>query len=69
MLATDFGRFEERMEKLATHIKQAGTDVEEVHKSARKITSRFQKIEQVELGNDKGVTNGAISVDDREETP
>ena len=69
MLATDFGRFEERMEKLATHIKQAGTDVEEVHKSARKITSRFQKIEQVELGNDKGVTNGAISVDDPEETP
>jgi DNA recombination protein RmuC len=68
-LAKDFGRFEERMEKLATHIKQAGTDVEEVHKSARKITSRFQKIEQVELGNDKGVTNGAISVDDTEETP
>ncbi len=68
-LAKDFGRFEERMEKLATHIKQAGTDVEEVHKSARKITSRFQKIEQVELGNDKDVTNGAISVDDVEETP
>ena len=68
-LAKDFGRFEKRMEQLANHIRQAGTDVDEVHRSARKITSRFQKIEQVELGNDKGVTKGAISVDDTEETP
>ena len=69
LLARDFGRFEERMEKLSIHIRQAGADVEDVHKSARKITSRFQKIEKVELGNDKGVTTGAISVDDTEETP
>ncbi|OGT80469.1 MAG: hypothetical protein A3H91_14225 [Gammaproteobacteria bacterium RIFCSPLOWO2_02_FULL_61_13] len=69
LLAKDFGRFEERMDQLAKHIRQAGSDVDEVHMSARKITSRFQKIEKVELGNDKGVTTGAISVDDTEETP
>ncbi len=48
-LAKDFSRFEQRMDKLATHIKQAHNDVEDVHTSARKITSRFQKIEKVEI--------------------
>lgn len=67
MLARDFGRFEERMDSLAKHIQQAGKDVDEVHKSARKISSRFQKIEQVDLGQiAKDVTPGAISVDDPE---
>lgn len=66
-LGKDFGRFEERMDNLARHIQQAGKDVDEVHKSARKISSRFQKIEQVDLGKlDKDVTNPAISVDDPE---
>jgi DNA recombination protein RmuC len=70
MLAKDFGRFEERMDNLARHIQQAGKDVDEVHKSARKISSRFQKIEQVELGKlDKDVTSAAISVDDPEQIP
>ncbi len=48
-LSQDFGRFQQRMDKLATHIDQANRDVLDVNKSAKKITSRFEKIEQVEL--------------------
>ena len=48
-LNKDFSRFQDRMDKLSTHIKQAHEDVDSVNTSAKKITSRFQKIEQVEL--------------------
>ena len=50
-LSKDFNRFQERMDKLATHISQASKDVKEASTSARKISSRFKKIEQVELEN------------------
>jgi DNA recombination protein RmuC len=49
-LAIDFNRFEQRMNNLARHIKQAHTDVEEVQISSRKITQRFAQIEAAELG-------------------
>jgi len=48
-LAKDFGRFQDRMDKLATHIRQAKDDVDSVGISARKITSRFERIERVQL--------------------
>jgi len=48
-LSQDFSRFQDRMDKLAIHIDQANRDVEQVQTSARKITNRFGKIEQVEL--------------------
>lgn len=48
-LGKDFGRFQERMDNLAKHINQAQSDVEQVHKSSKKIGNRFSKIEQVEL--------------------
>lgn len=48
-LSQDFGRFQDRMDKLAAHIGQAHKDVDDVQTSARKITSRFGKIEKVEL--------------------
>ena len=48
-LSDDFGRFEVRMDKLATHIDQANRDVSDVNKSAKKITSHFSKIKNVEL--------------------
>jgi len=48
-LAQDFSRFQDRMDKLAQHIDQANRDVEQVQTSARKITSRFDKIEKVDL--------------------
>jgi DNA recombination protein RmuC len=51
-LAKDFGRFQSRMERLASHISQAHTDVNNVNISARKITSRFEHIEKVELDDE-----------------
>ncbi|MBL8446629.1 MAG: DNA recombination protein RmuC [Zoogloeaceae bacterium] len=48
-LSKDFNRFEERMQKLATHIDQANRDVQDVHTSSRKITAHFQKIEAAQL--------------------
>ncbi len=49
VLAVDFGRFEDRMKKLANHIKQASNDVDEVHISSQKISRRFGQIHRVEL--------------------
>lgn len=48
-LSKDFARFQMRMDKLSTHIQQANKDVEDVNTSARKISSRFDKIEKVEI--------------------
>ena len=63
-LARDFDRFQKRMDDLSRHIKQAHDDVDNVAKSARKITSRFEKIERVELGSDDTVTGGENTMDD-----
>jgi len=49
LLAADFNRFELRMDNLAKHIQQAHQDVQQVHTSAKKITSRFGQIEKGEL--------------------
>lgn len=51
-LSKDFGRFDERMQKLATHIRQAHEDAQDVHTSSRKIKSHFDRIESVQLGAD-----------------
>ena len=48
-LGGDFGRFQDRMDKLATHIKQAHDDAEMVQTSARKITGHFDRIKAAEL--------------------
>ncbi|MFA9438379.1 DNA recombination protein RmuC [Uliginosibacterium sp. sgz301328] len=48
-LAKDFSRFDERMQKLATHIRQANDDVQDVHTSSKKISGHFAKIEAVQL--------------------
>jgi len=48
-LSRDFDRFQKRMDDLSRHINLAHHDVEQVHKSSKKITSRFSKIEKVEL--------------------
>lgn len=48
-LARDFDRFQQRMERLSHHIRQANRDVEEAQLSARKISVRFDRIEQVDL--------------------
>ncbi|MBK8017758.1 MAG: DNA recombination protein RmuC [Betaproteobacteria bacterium] len=48
-LGREFGRFEDRMRKLASHIRQANEDVTDVHRTSEKIVRRFQEIERVEL--------------------
>lgn len=48
-LREDFVRFQQRMNKLAQHIQQAHTDIQEAQTSAKKISHRFEKIENVEL--------------------
>lgn len=49
LLGKDFERFQKRIDNLAKHIQMAHQDVEEVHKSSKKLTNRFVKIEKVEL--------------------
>jgi len=48
-LGVDFMRFDERMKKLADHIRQAHQDAEDVQTSSRKISQRFQQIEAAEI--------------------
>lgn len=54
-LSKDFDRFGKRMENLSRHIQQANKDVDEVNTTARKISSRFEKIEKVELDDESSV--------------
>ncbi|MGL4233698.1 MAG: DNA recombination protein RmuC, partial [Casimicrobium sp.] len=58
-LGSDFGRFQERMDKLATHIRQASDDVQDVQISSRKITSGFERIKAVEIESDAELTTNA----------
>lgn len=48
-LSKDFSRFQTRMDNLSKHIELASKDVDEVNTSAKKISSRFEKIERVEM--------------------
>ncbi len=48
-LGKDFSRFDERMRKLADHIRLAHKDAEDVRVSSNKITRRFNQIERVEI--------------------
>lgn len=48
-LAKDFERFQTRMDNLSRHVGNVQTDVDQIHTSARKITSRFKKIENVQM--------------------
>ena len=52
-LSQDFSRFKSRFANLAKHIDQAATDVKQIHTSADKISTRFEKIENVELSHEE----------------
>lgn len=56
VLGKDFVRFQGRMDKLSSHIGQVSKDVDLVHVSAKKISSRFEKIERVELNQEQQET-------------
>jgi DNA recombination protein RmuC len=53
-LATEFGRFDERLNDLARHIRQAGEDVEKIQITGTKISQQFQRIESAELEPPEG---------------
>lgn len=63
-LGEDFSRFQKRMDGLQRHIEQANDDVKQVNISAKKISGRFEKIEQVELSDSE--TSLAIANDTTE---
>lgn len=48
-LLVDIGRLDDRTEKLARHFRLAEKDLGELQTSSRKITSRAEKIEELEL--------------------
>jgi DNA recombination protein RmuC len=54
-LGKDFSLFDDRMKKLADHIRLAHEDAEKVQISSRKITRRFAQIEAVELEGEQAV--------------
>jgi len=63
-LGQDFGRFEDRMERLADHIRLAHQDAEEVQTSSRKITQQFQRIESAELEPPEGAQLKVVELRD-----
>ena len=46
----DVERLDERVQKLRTHFQQADKDIGDIEISTRKITSRGEKIEELQLG-------------------
>ena len=48
-LGKEFARFDQRMRKLAEHIRQAHEDAQDVRITSDKIARRFTQIERVEL--------------------
>lgn len=61
-LGEDFDRFQIRMDNLAKRIAQAHSDVEQVHISSRKISSRFVQIEKADL-NDITLDNPLVAIE------
>ncbi|WP_283744407.1 DNA recombination protein RmuC [Sideroxydans sp. CL21] len=62
-LGKEFGRFDERMKKLADHIRQAHEDAQDVHTTSQKISKRFISIEQVELEHTASLSKGITEID------
>ena len=48
-LGVEFNRFSQRMDDLARHIQKANEDVNKIHISSKKISSRFSRIEQTDF--------------------
>ncbi len=61
-LGKDFVRFQSRMETLSKHIGQVSNDVNDVNISARKISTRFTKIEKVDLSLDEEKQEPSLTV-------
>jgi DNA recombination protein RmuC len=61
-LGKEFGRFDQRMRKLAEHIRQAHEDAEDVRVTSDKISKRFLQIERVELEMPAGAPRTLLDV-------
>ena len=61
-LGKDFSRFDERMRKLADHIRQAHEDAERVRISSDKITKRFSEIERVEIDEPQHLKRSGVDL-------
>jgi DNA recombination protein RmuC len=59
-LAVDFGRFDDRMRKLADHVRQAHEDAQQVQISSKKISQRFAQIEGVELDDEPEIESAKV---------
>ena len=59
-LATDFQRFEQRMDSVAKHLNEANNKVDQVKISATKISKRFRQIEQAEIEHDTSIKKPAL---------
>ena len=46
----DVGRLDERVRKLASHFGQVEKDIDDIQTSTRKITSRGNRITQIDVG-------------------
>ncbi len=55
-LKEEFDRYLIRWENLSKHIDTVTKDVKEIHNTSKKISKRFDAIEQVEISDDKQVT-------------
>ncbi len=64
-LALEFGRFDERMRKLADHIRQANDDVEKIQVTGGKISQQFQRIEAAEIDEQPAADKVARLADER----
>lgn len=63
-LMDDMSRLDDRVGKLRTHFEQASKDIGQIETSTRKIMSRGEKIEAIEVGDDQ-----ESPADDLEPTP
>jgi DNA recombination protein RmuC len=61
-LAVEFGRFDERLRKLAEHIRQAHEDAQRVQITGDKISQQFQRIEAAEL-EDEGAAPKVVRLE------
>jgi DNA recombination protein RmuC len=58
-LAVEFGRFDERLRKLAEHIRQAHDDAQKIQVTGDRISQQFQRIEAAEL-DEPGVSDDVV---------
>ena len=65
-LGKEFSRFDQRMKKLADHIRLAHQDAEDVQVTSQKISKRFAQIEAVELEHSESTDVEILKIEDEQ---